>query len=88
MTIANIADFREAARRRLPRILFDYIDGGSFSEQTAASNSTDFDVWRLEQRVLTGLVERDLSTTVLGRLRRLPLIVGPVGFSGLFAPAR
>lgn len=86
MAIANVEDLRRIARKRLPRILFDYIDGGSFSESTAARNVADFDAWQLEQRVLTGLTQRNLDTTLLGSRRRLPLVLGPVGFSGLFAP--
>lgn len=86
MTQANVADWREAARDRLPRILFDYIDGAAFSETTAATNVADFDLWQLEQRVLTGLTPRDLGVTLFGKRRSLPMILGPVGFSGLFAP--
>ena len=86
MLIANVEDLRRVAEKRLPRILFDYIDGGSFSETTLARNTADFDEWELEQRVLTGLTDRDLGTTILGQRRRLPMVLGPVGFSGLFAP--
>lgn len=67
MTQANVADWREAARDRLPRILFDYIDGAAFSETTAATNVADFDLWQLEQRVLTGLTPRDLGVTLFGK---------------------
>lgn len=86
MPVANVDDLREAAQRRLPRILFDYIDGGAFSERTVATNRDDFDAWQLQARVLTGLTPRDLGATILGVRRRLPMALGPVGFSGLFAP--
>src|SRR6266850_1253910 len=86
MIIANIEDARESARRRLPKIFFDYIDGAALSEETARANVDDFDEWLLNQRVLTNVAERDLSTTFLGVRRPLPFMLGPVGFSGLFAP--
>jgi isopentenyl diphosphate isomerase/L-lactate dehydrogenase-like FMN-dependent dehydrogenase len=86
MMIANVDDARALARRRLPKIFFDYIDGAAFSEQTAAANISDFDEWQLEQRVLHDVDKRDLSTSFLGAKRPLPFMLGPVGFSGLFAP--
>ena len=86
MTMASWDDAREAARRRLPKIFFDYIDGAAFSEETAAANIADFAQWKLNQRVLTGVATRDHSTTYLGVKRPLPFMLGPVGFSGLFAP--
>lgn len=86
MVYASVEDIRLAAKRRLPRIFFDYIDGGSFAEKTLADNTGDFDRWQLEQRVLVDVSARDLSTTILGRQISLPLVLAPVGFSGLFAP--
>ena len=86
MAAANWEDLREAARRRLPRIFFDYIDGAAFSEQTARANVEDFDLWQLNQQVLVDVGQRDLSTAYLGVSRPLPFMFGPVGFSGLFAP--
>jgi isopentenyl diphosphate isomerase/L-lactate dehydrogenase-like FMN-dependent dehydrogenase len=82
--IVNVEDFRLAARRKLPKIFFDYIDGGSFGEQTLARNRSDFDRWALRQKVLTGAAGQDLSTQFLGRQSALPLMLGPVGFLGLF----
>lgn len=84
MVIANWEDMRDAARRRLPRIFFDYIDGAAFSETTARANIADFEHWMLEQNVLAGVGTRDLSVEFLGKRRPLPLMLGPVGFSGLF----
>lgn len=82
---ACVEDLREAARRRLPRIFFDYIDGASFSEQTAHANIADFGQWQLIQRVLVDRGTRDFSTTFLGHKIAHPFVLGPVGFSGLFA---
>lgn len=86
MRIANVEDARLAARRRLPKIFFEYIDGAAFSEQTARANTADFDQWLVDQRVLCDVAVRDLTTTFLGETRALPFMLGPVGFSGLFAP--
>jgi isopentenyl diphosphate isomerase/L-lactate dehydrogenase-like FMN-dependent dehydrogenase len=85
MVIANWQDMRLAAQKRLPKMFFDYIDSAAFSEQTAKANIEDFDQWLLEQNVLVGVGSRDLSVTYLGRKRPLPMILGPVGFSGLFS---
>ncbi|MDC7784433.1 alpha-hydroxy acid oxidase [Rhodoplanes sp. TEM] len=84
MTIVNIDDMREAARRRLPKIFFDYIDGGSFSETTLRANRRGFDAWVIEQRVLASGRVPDLATTYLGRRHALPFMLGPVGFLGLY----
>ncbi len=81
----NVEDFAQAARRRLPKIFADYIDGGSFSETTLRRNSRDFDLYALRQRVLAPLAATsDLSATVAGRSSRLPFGPGPVGFLGLY----
>src|SRR5258706_12420965 len=86
MTIALIEDMRLAAQRRLPRVLFDYIEGGAFSEHTVSANRRDFDHWLFEQRVLASVEIRDLRAIILGIERALPLLLGPIGFLGLFAP--
>jgi len=78
-------DYRELARRRLPRQIFDYIDGGSFNEVTLAANRSDIGALRLRQRVLRDVGIRSLSTTVLGEQLSMPLVLAPVGFGGMFA---
>ena len=83
--IVNVADARALARRRLPRIFFDYIDGGAFGETTLEANQAAFQRWQLEQRVLVNREPRDLGTTVLGLRQALPFLLGPVGFLGLYA---
>ncbi|KQT68961.1 MULTISPECIES: alpha-hydroxy acid oxidase [unclassified Aureimonas] len=84
-TFANVEDARRIARRRLPTIFFDYIDGGSSAETTLRANTGDFSRLRLHQRVLAGLEPRDLSSQFLGQRHPLPFMLGPVGFLGLFA---
>lgn len=85
-TIANIEDLRRLAYRRLPRVLFDYIDGGAQDEVTLRANQEDFNRWAITQRVLRDVSERDQSVTVLGQKFALPLILSPTGMTGLFWP--
>lgn len=82
---ASLDDYRELARRRLPRQLFDYIDGGSFGEYTLAANREDLRRIQLRQRVLRDVSQHTLATTVLGQELALPVILAPVGFAGMFA---
>ena len=82
---ASVDDYRALARRRLPRALFDYIDGGAYGESTLRANRADLAAIRLRQRVLRDVGERSLSTTVLGRELSMPVILAPVGMGGMFA---
>ena len=81
----SVRDYRELARRRLPRQLFDYIDGGANEEATMRANSEDLQTIRFRQRVLRDVSTRDLASTVLGETLALPLILAPVGMAGMFA---
>lgn len=83
---ASVRDYRELARRRLPRQLFDYIDGGAYEESTMAANVADLRSLRLRQRVLRDVSDRRLATTVLGTKLALPVVLAPVGLAGMFAP--
>jgi len=85
MIIANIADFREAARRRLPRFLFEYIDGGSYSETTLRRNVDDLAGIALRQRVLRDVSQIDLSTELFGARQAMPVALAPIGLAGLNA---
>src|SRR3954469_2581232 len=85
MILASCDDFRRAARRRLPRFLFDYLDGGANQETTLGRNLRDLQEVTLEQRVLRDVSRIDLSTTLFGTRQALPLILGPVGISGMCA---
>lgn len=80
----NVEDFANAARRRLPRIFADYIDGAAFSETTAARNDADFKRFALRQRVLAPLITPDLSVPLGSQSVALPFGPGPVGFLGLY----
>jgi isopentenyl diphosphate isomerase/L-lactate dehydrogenase-like FMN-dependent dehydrogenase len=82
--MAGTEDFRLAARRRLPRIFFDYIDGGALAETTLRANVADFGRFRLRPQVLRDVAERRLDADFLGGRHALPLMLGPVGSLGLF----
>jgi L-lactate dehydrogenase (cytochrome) len=81
----NVADYREAARRRLPRILFDYVDGAAYAEQTLAANTADFQALRLRQRVLRDVSKISLQTELFGQSLAMPLLLGPIGMAGMYA---
>ena len=81
----SVEDYRELARKRLPRQLFDYVDGGAFGEYTLAANREDLARIQLRQRVLRDVSKHSLSTTVMGQELSLPLILAPVGFGGMLA---
>ena len=85
MITASVADFREAARRRLPRFLFEYIDGGSYAEQTLRRNVGDLADIALRQRVLRDVSQLDLSTQLFGQKLALPVALAPIGLAGLNA---
>jgi len=85
MIISAPSDYREAARRRLPRFLFEYIDGGANSEQTLRGNVEALSRVALRQRVLRNMESLRLETEVLGSKWALPVALGPVGATGMFA---
>ncbi len=85
MITASIPDFREAARRRLPHFLFEYIDGGSYAEATLRRNVSDLAELALRQRVLRDVSQLDLSTELFGQKLALPVALAPIGLAGLNA---
>ena len=85
MITASIADFREAARRRLPRFLFEYIDGGSYAEATLRRNVSDLADIALRQRVLHDGSQIDLTTELFGQRLALPVALAPIGLAGMNA---
>ena len=78
-------DYRRLAEKRLPRFLFDYIDGGANDEQTMTANVADFAKIPLRQRVMRDVSGVDTSTTLAGRKVAMPLALAPVGMAGMFA---
>ncbi len=83
---ASVADLRAIARRRLPRGVFDYIDGAAEDERTLAANSAAFAAVTFRPRVLRDVGEVDPSTTLLGRPLPLPLVLAPTGFTRIADP--
>jgi isopentenyl diphosphate isomerase/L-lactate dehydrogenase-like FMN-dependent dehydrogenase len=86
VTSVTIADLRLAARRRLPRSVFDYIDGGADGEVTLRENVRAFEDVAFRPRCAVETPAPDLRTTVLGTPLALPLILAPVGSSRMFWP--
>jgi L-lactate dehydrogenase (cytochrome) len=82
---ANVADYREAARRKLPHVLFEYVDGAAYAEQTLRANTADFQALKLRQRVLRDVSALSLKTEVLGIELAMPLLLGPIGMAGMYA---
>ena len=82
---ASTLDYRELARRRLPRFLFEYIDGGSYAEVTLRRNVADLEAIALRQRVLNDVSALDLTTSLFGCDTTLPLGLGPIGLAGMNA---
>ncbi len=84
--VLNIADLRRAAKKRLPRVVFDYIDGGADAEWTMRENARVYDDVLLRPRSAVATPDVDLRTTVLGATIDLPFLLAPVGSSRLFYP--
>ncbi len=82
---ATTGDYRELAARRLPRFLFDYIDGGANDELTLAANVSDFRSIRLRQRVLRDVSDIDTSSTLAAEPVRMPMALAPIGLAGMMA---
>src|SRR5436189_6045338 len=82
---ATINDYRELARRRLPRQLFDYVDGAAYEEATMRANVADLGRVLLRQVVMRDVSVRDPAVEVLGRRLALPIVLAPVGLAGMCA---
>lgn len=82
---ATVDDFRRVAERRLPRALFDYLDGGAGAEVTMRQNVSDFEALRLNQRVMVDVSKIDTRVELFGESLALPLVLAPVGLAGMMA---
>lgn len=80
----NVKDYREAAKRRAHKMVFDYIDGGSDDEVARFAGQSAFQDYRLAHRVLSGVDKPDMSTTVLGQKIDVPFILSPAAGNRLF----
>ncbi|WXF88248.1 FMN-dependent L-lactate dehydrogenase LldD [Pseudomonas syringae pv. atrofaciens] len=85
MIISSASDYRAAAKRKLPRFLFDYIDGGAYAEHTLRANGSDLADISLRQRVLKNVDNVSLETRLFGETLAMPIVLSPVGLSGMYA---
>jgi len=81
--ITCIEDLRQRHMRKVPKAFFDYVDRGSYAEETLRANREDLQQIKFRQRILVDISHRDLSTTVIGEKTSLPLILAPVGSTGM-----
>ena len=84
MTPASVSDYRELARRRLPPMFFEYIDGGSYAEVTLKRNVADMEAIALRQRVMRDMSQLDMSVETLGQTMSFPVGLSPVGMAGMY----
>ena len=82
--ILSIEDLRARARRRIPRAIFDYADGGSYQETTLKANAADLDAIQLRPRVMIDVSDIKLATTLAGAAASMPLAIAPTGLCGLY----
>jgi L-lactate dehydrogenase (cytochrome) len=82
----DVADLRRVAKRRIPRPVFDYVDGAADEELAVAANSAAFRSWRFLPRVLAGVASADTSAVVLGSSLPVPLLLGPAGYTRMLHP--
>ncbi len=81
--ILTIAEMKERARRRVPKMFFDYADSGAWTEGTYRANSDDFDRMKFRQRVLVDMTGRTLETTMIGQKVKMPVALSPTGLTGM-----
>lgn len=81
--IVEIADLKRLARRRVPKMFFDYADSGAWTESTYRANESDFGKIKLRQRVLVDMTNRSLETTMIGEKVAMPVALAPTGLTGM-----
>ncbi|MGF0538850.1 alpha-hydroxy acid oxidase [Agrobacterium sp. ES01] len=79
----EIADLKKMAKRRVPKLFFDYADSGSYTESTYRANESDFAKVKLRQRVLVDMTNRSLATTMIGQDVSMPVALAPTGLTGM-----
>ena len=85
MIISASTDYRAAAKSKLPPFLFHYIDGGAYNEHTLRRNTADLADIALRQRILKNMSELSLETELFGEKLAMPVILAPVGLTGMYA---
>ena len=81
--ITCIEDLRRVARCKVPKMFYDYVDSGSWTESTYHANSTDFELIKFRQRVLVNMENRSLATKMIGQNVSMPLAIAPTGLTGM-----
>ncbi|MGK9200840.1 alpha-hydroxy acid oxidase [Sinorhizobium meliloti] len=81
--ILEIRDLKALARRRVPKLFFDYADSGAWTEGTYRANEEDFAGIKLRQRVLVDMSDRSLETTMIGQKVSMPVALAPTGLTGM-----
>ena len=82
-TITNIEDLRLLAKKRVPRMFYDYADSGSYTESTYRANQSDFQTIKLRQRVAVNMENRSLASTMIGMPVTMPVALAPTGMTGM-----
>lgn len=85
-SVFNIDDYRGLAKKRLPKMVFDYLEGGAEDEIGLKHNRDVFSQWRFSPKRLVDVSRRDVSARVLGKAQSLPLLIGPTGLNGALWP--
>lgn len=81
--ILEISDLKALAKRRVPKLFFDYADSGAWTEGTYRANEEDFAKVKLRQRVLVDMTNRSLETTMIGQKVSMPVALAPTGLTGM-----
>ena len=81
--ITSIEDLRLLARKRVPRMFYDYVDSGAWTESTYRANTSDFAAIKLRQRVAVNMEDRSTATTMIGQPTAMPVAIAPTGLAGM-----
>ena len=84
--ITNIQDLKDLHKKRTPKMFYEYCESGSWTEQTFAENTSDFEKIRLRQKVAVDMTNRTTETTILGTKATMPVALAPVGVLGMQCP--
>jgi len=85
MSATSVYDYRRLAKKRVPHFLFEYIDGGSYTEVTKRRNRTDLESLALRQRILRDVSSIDMSVDIFDQNYQMPVGLAPVGLAGMCA---
>ncbi len=83
---SHAGHLKETARRRLPRVIYDFLEGGSNDEVTLKRNRDDFEAVQLNQRVFDHAASRNMCTVLFGQRAEIPVALAPIGLGGVFYP--